>query len=98
MTEVPKIVPDRLRTAQLKRALAEPTGPQRAHPDADVLTAFAEQALSATERDGVLEHLACCGDCRELIALALAAADIVAAPIADEAEADRATVSRAGAP
>ena len=77
MTEVPKIVHDRLRAS----------GPQgsasaQAHPDADVLTAFAEQALSASERDGVLEHLARCGDCRELLALALPPADIVAAPIA----------------
>ncbi len=93
MTEVPKIVVDRLRAALPKRA-----GPARAHPDADVLTAFAEQALSATERDGVLEHLALCEDCREVIALALPAADIVAAPLAAETEAVRATVSRAGAP
>src|SRR5208282_5878525 len=95
MTEVPKIVPqivhDRLRAAQPKRALAEQTGSQRAHPDADVLTAFAEQALSATERDGVLEHLACCGDCRQLIALALPAADRAAAPVAVDTQADRAT-------
>ncbi len=90
MTEVPKIVHDRLRAS----------GPQgsasaRAHPDADVLTAFAEQALSASERDSVLDHLARCGDCREVLALALPPADIVAAPIA---AAGKATVSRAGAP
>jgi hypothetical protein len=103
MTEVPKIVYDRLRAALPERALPgralpERLGPERAHPDADLLTAFAEKALSATERDGVLEHLALCGDCREVIALALPAADIVAAPIADEIDAVRATVSRAGAP
>ena len=80
MAEVPKIVYDRLRAARLERA----------HLDADLLTAFAEQALSATERDGVLEHLALCGDCREVIALALPAADIAAAPIATETEAARA--------
>jgi len=93
MTEVPKIVVDRLRAA-----LPEPAGPERAHPDADVLTAFAEQALSATERDGVLEHLALCEDCREVIALALPAAGVVAAPLAAETEVVRATASRAGAP
>jgi Putative zinc-finger len=102
MTELPKIVPtivyDRLRAAATKSALPAQTAPERAHPDADVLTAFAEQALSAAERDGVLEHLARCGDCRELIALALPPADLVAAPIAAPAEAGRATVSRAGAP
>jgi hypothetical protein len=98
MTEVPKIVYDRLRAALPKRALPEQTGFERSHPDADVLTAFAEQALSATERDGVLEHLARCGDCRELIALALPLADFRAAPIGVETDADRATASRAGAP
>lgn len=106
MTEVPKIVPtivpsivyDRLRAAGLKPALPEQTSPERAHPDADVLTAFAEQALSATERDGVLEHLVRCGDCRELIALALPPAEIGAAPIAVETDADRATALRAGGP
>jgi len=100
MTEVPKIVPtivppivyDRLRAASSpERALPERTGPEQAHPDADLLTAFAEQSLSATERDGVLEHLALCGNCREVIALALPAASIAAAPVATETEAVRAT-------
>jgi hypothetical protein len=68
------------------------------HLDADLLTAFAEQALSATERDGVLEHLALCGDCREVIALALPLENIATTPIATEEAAVRATVSRAGAP
>ena len=96
MTEVPKIVYHRLRAAlperaAPERALGEQAASERVHPDADLLTAFAEQALSVTERDGVLEHLALCGDCREVIALALPAADIVAAPIATETEAVRAT-------
>jgi hypothetical protein len=85
MTEVPKIVYDRLRAAALEHAASGP-----AHPDADLLTAFAEQALSATERDGVLAHLALCGDCREVVAVALPAeADVPAVPT---------TFSRAGAP
>ena len=100
MTEVPKIVYDRLRAARPQRALPDralpdEAGPDQAHPEADLLTAFAEQALSAAERDGVLEHLALCGDCREAIALALPPADIVTAPIATEAEAVRATPIRA---
>ncbi len=100
MTEVPKIVYDRLRAARLHRDLPDrplenQAGPEQAHPDADLLTAFAEQALSATERDGVLEHLALCGDCREAITLALPPADIVTAPIATAAEAVRATPIRA---
>jgi hypothetical protein len=40
------------------------------HPDADQLTAFAEQRLATAERETVLAHLATCGDCREIIALA----------------------------
>src|SRR6266853_282467 len=84
MTEVPKIVYDRLRAAL----------PEQAHPDADLLAAFAEQALSATERDGVLQHLALCGDCREVVALALPAADLVAAPIASETDGLQTTASR----
>src|SRR6266436_894545 len=88
MTEVPKIVYDRLRAAL----------PEQAHPDADLLTAFAEQALSATERDGVLQHLAHCGDCREVVTLALPAADLVAAPIASETDGLQTTASRSRGP
>jgi len=61
MSDVPKIVPERLRAAQ----------PRDAHPDANALAAFAEQALSGAERDGVMRHLARCGDCREIVALSL---------------------------
>src|SRR5216684_7709863 len=87
MTEVPKIVYDRLRTAL----------PEPAHPDADLLAAFAELALSTTERDGVLKHLALCGDCRDVVALALPAADITPPRTADE-DSVRTILSRAGAP
>jgi hypothetical protein len=98
MTEVPKIVYDRLRAARPERTLPERTAPEPAHPDADLLTAFAEQALSTAERDGVLGHLALCEDCREAIALALPAEDVGAAPTAEKTEAVHATSSRAGAP
>jgi hypothetical protein len=102
MTEVPKIVPrivhDRLRAAALERVVPEQAGPGPVHPDADVLTAFTEQALSATERDGVLEHLAHCGDCRELIARALPPAEIGAVPVTAVEEAGLATASRTEAP
>ncbi len=40
------------------------------HPDADVLTAFCEGALAGTERSRVMEHIARCGDCREVVFLA----------------------------
>ena len=41
------------------------------HPDADLLTAFAEKSLQDPERARVTDHLARCGDCREIVALAL---------------------------
>jgi hypothetical protein len=66
MTEVPKIVHDRLRAAELAHAAGSPS-----HPDPDLLTALSEQSLLPAERDGILLHLAACADCRELVALAL---------------------------
>jgi hypothetical protein len=92
MTEVPKIVYDRLRAV---RTL--PYGPQgQEHPDSDLLTAFAERSLSATERDGVLHHLAGCGECREIIALALPAAEIPPLPFTADSEAREPQHSAAG--
>src|ERR1700722_11400497 len=67
MQDVPKIV--RARLQRPSPATAEP------HPDADLLTAFAEQSLAAQERDHVLQHLALCGECRDVIVLALPASD-----------------------
>ncbi len=67
MQNVPKIVRERLRAA----------APAVNHPDADLLTAFAEHSLPGVERDVVLEHLARCGDCREIVALALPATEFV---------------------
>jgi len=61
MEKVPQIVRERLRVA----------APVVNHPDADVLTAFTERSLPEPERAIVLEHLARCGDCREVVALAL---------------------------
>ena len=59
MTKVPNIVRDRLK--------ATPAGD---HPDANLLTAFAEQALPDRERIRVLEHVGRCADCRDVLALA----------------------------
>src|SRR5437588_5960831 len=42
------------------------------HPDADTLTAYTEQLLSAAERQQVLKHLSACGECREVLALSQA--------------------------
>jgi hypothetical protein len=60
MQNLPKIVAKRLQSL-----------PAESHPDADLLTAFAEQSLTRAERDQVVEHLARCGDCRETLSLAL---------------------------
>jgi glyoxylase-like metal-dependent hydrolase (beta-lactamase superfamily II) len=83
MAEVPKIVAERLRVAS-----REQTHP---HPDSDLLTAFAEQALPAAERDGVLKHLALCWECREVIALALPDAVAGAIPIPGDVSGDHET-------
>ena len=40
------------------------------HPDANLLAAFAENALSQAERLHVLEHLGACAMCRDVAALA----------------------------
>lgn len=79
MTEVPKIVQFRLRAMGSGR----PEG--SSHPDADVLAAFAEQALSQAERDGVLGHLALCRNCRDVVVLALPATEPAAAVAGSEA-------------
>jgi len=73
MSDVPKIVHDRLRAG----------APGAAHPDADVLTAFAEQALSGAEREGVVRHLSRCADCREVVALSIPPMETIALPTAD---------------
>lgn len=67
MQNVPKLV--------LKR-LQEPVPGAEPHPDADLLTAFAEQSLAGRERDLVMQHLAVCGDCRDVVTLALPASEI----------------------
>ena len=66
MSEIPKIVRQRL----------QQSGPAlRAHPDANVLNAFAEQCLTGLERIAVLDHLSSCAECREVVALALPASE-----------------------
>jgi len=54
------------------------------HPDAEMLSAFAEQALDASERAAVLKHLAICGRCREVVALASEAAGVEVAALRHE--------------
>jgi hypothetical protein len=47
------------------------TQPASPHPDPDLLTAFADNALSTDERNRMLKHLGACSDCRETLYLAL---------------------------
>lgn len=70
MEKVPQIVSERLRTAAGKTSSAAAD-----HLDADVLTAFAEKSLPEAERTPVMDHLALCGDCRDVLALALPATE-----------------------
>jgi hypothetical protein len=60
MADVPKIVRQRLQV----------TAKAGVHPEPDLLAAFAEKALGGRERMQVLEHLAQCADCREVVSLA----------------------------
>ena len=64
MQDVPKIVVKRMQSPAAE-----------SHPDADLLTAFAEHSLSGPEKESMLQHLARCGDCREVVALALPATE-----------------------
>jgi Photosynthesis system II assembly factor YCF48 len=59
MAELPKIVSERLRD----QAVAGE------HPDANLLSSFAEQGLTEQERAPVLDHLSRCAQCREIVAL-----------------------------
>jgi len=58
MTELPKIVGQRLQAGS----------PPAAHPDPDLLNAFVEQSLGRHERAQIVEHLSQCSDCREVLA------------------------------
>ena len=61
MEQLPKIVQQRLQGA------AKPG----VHPDPDLLTAFAEKSLNDRERGQVLQHLAGCADCRDVLSFAM---------------------------
>lgn len=63
MQKIPQIVPQRLKVGAAVGG----------HPDADILTAFAERSLLEQERKNVLAHIAACAECREIVSLALPA-------------------------
>lgn len=68
-----------------------------AHPDADLLNAFAEQVVLPAEREQVLEHLAVCEDCRSVLLVALPPMESAAPAVAAEA-ASQSAVPRASRP
>ena len=61
MEQLPKLIRQRLQ-AQTKE--------DGRHPDPDLLAAFTDHLLGKTERVQVLEHLARCGTCRDIVSLA----------------------------
>src|SRR5215467_7485537 len=60
MEQLPKTVRERLQAAT----------PIGAHPDPNLLSAFVERTLGDRERGAILNHLASCADCRDVVALA----------------------------
>jgi hypothetical protein len=71
MRDIPKIALQRLR----KQSEVD------AHPDANLLAAFTERGLAEAERENVMEHLALCGDCRDVLALAWPAEEEIGASV-----------------
>jgi hypothetical protein len=67
MTEIPKIVGQRLRA----------TAGDPVHPEPNLLSAFADNALTKPERRDVIEHLSLCADCRRVVALAVPQPEMV---------------------
>ena len=57
MEQLPKIVSQRLRAVRPEK-----------HPDANLLAGFAEKSLLPREKAQVMEHLASCAVCREVVA------------------------------
>lgn len=57
-------------TSILRQRLGAGEDP-KAHPDADTLTAYAEDLLPAGERSQVLLHISLCTECRDVVALTM---------------------------
>jgi hypothetical protein len=76
MAELPKFARERLRQS----------GTEDMHPDANLLAAFTENALTARERSQVLEHLARCGTCRAVTGFALPESEARPAPVTTSEE------------
>src|SRR6478736_9626489 len=70
MDQLPKIV---------QQGLGRTTKPG-VHPDPDLLAAFAEKSLNDRERSQVLQHVADCADCREVLSLTMPAIEPARSP------------------
>src|SRR5438105_2663152 len=67
MSQAPKMsIPPAVRES-LRRARADSVS----HPDANLLSAFAENSLKADERESVMQHMAVCAECRQILAFAV---------------------------
>src|SRR5208337_3732790 len=76
MPELPKIVLERLKRKSVgnqhnRQSTIE--NRQSPHPDANLVAAFVEKALTERGRTQVLNHLAQCAECREVVTLTLPA-------------------------
>jgi len=83
MRGLPKIVLERLKGKPISNQLNRQSAienRQFPHPDANLLAAFAERTLTVRERKEVLNHLAQCAECRDLLTLALPREVEAAAP------------------
>ena len=85
MNELPKITLARLRAkADAPRPAGPAAGPPafggEAHPDANMIAAFAEKTLTDRERTQLLNHLNQCADCREVAAFIVPADAVVEEP------------------
>lgn len=86
MPGLPKIAIARLKAnAEAPKSPGAPPGPDAfpggLHPDANLLSAFAEQTLTEQERTQVLNHLSQCADCREVAAFIVPAEVLVSDPV-----------------
>jgi hypothetical protein len=72
MEQLPKLVRQRLQA----------TAKAGVHPDPDLLACFAERSLSESERVAVLEHLANCPDCRQIVSFSVPPLERQPAPVA----------------
>lgn len=69
MSKVPEFVRQRMKQS-----------PSGDHPEANLLAAFAEGALTGREHEQVLAHLSTCALCREIVAIAMPEAATATAP------------------